>query len=220
MPTLTHLVRKPLPMGLTSQQSKSKRGPTLTIFEALFLVLLAALLAGLVIAASRWARGQRSQALRLLRLLSAWTTVYLLIDIAVAISAVREFHQAGEMQCFDDWCMRTLQAHRTHDDLVEVTLQLSSRAKRISQGERGTVAYLLDLQGQRYDAIPETMVVPFDTLLSPGQTLMAVRQFRVPSQLRQVNLVYEHGGFPVQLFIIGQAGSWVHGPAMTSLDIR
>jgi hypothetical protein len=191
-----------------------------TIFELLFTAALVALILGLITCAFRWTRGNSVGALELLRLLTVWTALYLTVDIAVAVLSPRESHKAGVAQCFDDWCIRPIEAYRTPTGLVEITMELSSRAKRISQGEQGTVAYLLDLEGHRYDAVPEEITVPFDTMLEPGQSVMAVRLFRVPVRQNKVNFVYEHDGFPIQLFIIGQAGSWIHGPPITSLEIR
>jgi hypothetical protein len=79
-------------------------------------------------------------------------------------------------------------------------MELSSRAQQVPQGERGTLVYLFDLEGHRYDALSVPTKVPFDTLLKPGQTAMTVRQFRIPVQL-------------------GQAGNWIYGPPITLLDV-
>ena len=191
----------------------------MTLFEPLFIALLVALITGVIIGAFRWGRGNRTGAIRLLKQLCFWVTVYMAIDIAVGLASSREFHKAGDIQCYDDWCICPLGARRTRDGLVEVSMELSSRARRVPQGERGTFAYLLDIEGHRYDALSVPSNVPFDTLLQPGQTAMAVRQFRIPAQLSQVHFVYEHSGFPIQLFIIGQAGSWIYGPPITLLDV-
>ena len=75
----------------------------------------------------------------------------------------------GDTRRFDNWCITVTGARRTSYGLVEVTLQLSGHAKRISQGERGSVAYLLEAQGHRYDAVPQPITVPFDTLLQAVQ---------------------------------------------------
>ena len=191
----------------------------MTLFEPLFIAVLVALFAGVLIGAFRWGRGNRTGAIRLLKKLCLWVTVYMTIDITVGLASSREFHKAGDIQCYDDWCIRPLGARRTHDGLVEVSMELSSRARQVPQGERGTFAYLLDLEGHRYDALSVPRNVPFHTLLQPGQTAISVLQFRIPAQLGQVHFVYEHSGFPIQLFIIGQAGSWIYGPPITLLDV-
>jgi hypothetical protein len=192
----------------------------MTIFELLFVAFLAAIVIGLFIAASRWVRGHRTGALAILRTLAISMAVYATIDIAVALASSREVHRVGETQCFDDWCLCVAGASRTPDGRVEVALQLSSRAKRITQGERGTVAYLLDRRGRRYDPVSDGATVSFDTPLQPGQTVTTVRLFRVPRDEPALEFVYEHEGFPIQLFIIGQAGGWIHGPPITLLDAR
>lgn len=156
----------------------------------------------------------------LLRILSICIAVYAAIDVTVALATPRQMYKVGETRCFDDWCITVTGARRTSGGLVEVGLQLFSRAKRISQGERGTVAYLLDAQGRRYDVIPELSTVPFDALLRPGQAVSARRSFKVPADQHRLDFVYEHEGFPIQLFIIGEAGRWFHGPPITSLDLN
>lgn len=191
----------------------------MTLFEPLFIAGLVALFTGVILSAFRWGRGNRTGATRLLKKLCLWVAAYMAIDIAVGLASSREFHMVGDIQCYDDWCICPIGARRTHDGLVEVSMELSSRARRVPQGERGTHAYLLDLEGHRYDALSVPTNVRFDTLLQPSQKVMAVRQFRIPAQVSQVHFVYEHGGFPVQLFIIGQAGSWIYGPPITLLDV-
>ncbi|MGI8989263.1 MAG: tetratricopeptide repeat protein, partial [Bryobacteraceae bacterium] len=96
-------------------------------------------------------------------------------------------------------------------------MRLSSRAKRVPQGEKGTAVYLIDSQG-RYNPAPESVTVPFDTLLQPGESVTAIRRFEVPGDSRDLGLVYTHeGGFPIEFFIIGE-NRWFHGPPVVRLD--
>jgi hypothetical protein len=196
------------------------KGRRVTIFEPLFVAFVLAVMVGLAVAAHRWIRVDRSRSFAMLRIVSLCMALYAAIDVAIAWATSREVNRVGDTRCFDDWCITVTGARRTADGLVEVALQLSSHAKRITQGERGTVAYLLDAQGRRYDAIPQLIIVPFDTPLQPGQAVSASRSFRVPAELHKLDFVYEHEGFPIQLFIIGEAGSWFHGPPITPLDVN
>ena len=147
----------------------------MSIFELLFVVGLSATFVTLIVAAVQLARGNRSGALARLRILSLCIAAYLMVDIAAALASSREVHKAGEPQCFDDWCIRVMGASRRPDGLLEVALQLFSRAKRVSQGERGTAAYLIDAHGHRSDPLPDPATVGFDTILKPGQAVDAVR---------------------------------------------
>jgi len=77
-----------------------------TLFEPLFIAVLVALVTGVFVGAFRWRRGNRSGAIRLLKQLCLWVTVYMTIDITVGLASSRDFHKAGDSQCYDDWCNR------------------------------------------------------------------------------------------------------------------
>ncbi len=97
-----------------------------------------------------------------------------------------------------------------------MTLELSSRAARVPQGEKGSVMYLTDSSGRRFDPIEST--VPFDYQLAPGESIVATRRYAVPRDARGLNVVYAHeGGFPIGWFIIGE-NDWIHGAAVVPLD--
>ncbi|MDQ2899290.1 MAG: hypothetical protein M3Y07_05745 [Acidobacteriota bacterium] len=101
---------------------------------------------------------------------------------------------------------------------MAVALRLSSRAKCVPQGEKGTVVYLVDLNERRYDAAPDSVTVPFDTLLQPVESVAATRRFEVPGEPRDLGLVYTHeGGFPIGFFIVGENHCF-YGPPVVRLD--
>lgn len=80
-------------------------------------------------------------------------------------------------------------------------------------GEKGTVAYLTDEQGHRYDPKADPKLVPFDTILQPGTSVIATRHFDVPLDARGVGLIYRHeGGFPIGWLIIGEGGWFAQPP--------
>ncbi len=85
-------------------------------------------------------------------------------------------------------------------------------------GERGTVVYLTDAEGRRYDPRPEAEMIPLDTVLQPGETVAAIRHFDVPADAKNVGLVYTHeGGFPIGWLIIGEGG-WFAKPPIVHLE--
>ena len=192
--------------------------PTMTIFEPLFILCVLATVGVLILAAIAMIRGHRSQAVSKLKTLGIAAALYMGVVLAVAIASPRKTYAVGQMQCFDDWCITTTSARRTPQGTVEVNLRLSSRAKRVAQRELGTVVYLVDAQGRRFDPAPDPAIVPLDTRLQPGEAVDAPRRFDVPADARDLGLVYKHeGGFPIQFFIIGENDS-IHGPAIVRLD--
>ncbi len=85
-------------------------------------------------------------------------------------------------------------------------------------GEKGTVVYLTDANGRRYDPLAEGADVAFDTLIPPGESLSAVRRFDVPRTATGLGLVYTHeGGFPIGWLIISEGG-WFQAPPIVGLN--
>src|SRR5579872_3415953 len=183
----------------------------MNLFEPLFLLLAAATLVALILVAVRAIRGELARAGRLLLRVAAVAAVYFAIVIVVSASSPRRVYHVGDQQCFDDWCIAVTSAARTPlagggEDDVRVILSLSSRARRVPMGEKGTVVYLTDAGGRRFNPEPGA-AVPLDVVLQPGERVEAERHFRVPSWSRDLGLVYTHeGGFPIGWLIITEGG--------------
>jgi hypothetical protein len=195
--------------------------PLMNIFEPLFL-LLALLMAGSLLAAAAMAvTGRFARAGRILTRLLVGAAAYFAVVVAVSILAPRRIHALGEAQCFDDWCITVVAGARAGtapDARYLVSFRLSSRAKRVPMGEKGTVVYLTDDGGNRYDPIPDPSDVALDTVLQPGQSVAATRRFAVPASARGLGFVYTHeGGFPIGWLIIGEGG-WFARPPIVRME--
>ena len=155
------------------------------------------------------------------RRLAVGATIYFAIVIAVSLVTPRREFRVGDTQCFDDWCIAVVEAHRAESPPAtsyDVTLRLSNRARRVPMGEKGTVVYLTDAQARRYDPVPDEAMVPFDTQLQPGTSVIARRRFDVARDARDVGLVYTHeGGFPIGWLIVGEGG-WFSQPPIVRLQ--
>jgi len=129
----------------------------MTIFEPLFILLFLATVATFLTAAVAALRGQRPRALRILRRLAIGAGAYFAAVLLVAFFSTPPVHQVGETMCFDDWCITVADAKRTPGATGQswkVTLRISSRAKRITQGEKYAVVYLTDSLHRRFDVDP------------------------------------------------------------------
>jgi hypothetical protein len=190
----------------------------MTIFEPLFILCFVSTVVVLIVAATAAIRGKRDRAVASLRKLGICAAIYAAALLAVALASPRKVYRIGDPQCFDDWCITVTGATRLPPHSAEVALRLSSRARRVPQGEKGTVGYLVDSVGRRYDPAPDSVTVPFDTKLQPGESVMAMRRFEVPEDVRDLGFVYTHeGGFPIGWFIIGE-NEMFHGPPVVLLD--
>ena len=189
----------------------------MTIFELLFLLLSIAALVTVIASLIFAAHGQFDRAGKALLRLGICTAIYLAIVVGVSRFTPRKMHHVGDMQCFDDWCITVVEAHRSDpvDSQVgyDVTLRLSSRAKRVPMGEKGTVVYLTDAQGSRFDPEADSQQPSFDTLLQPGESITTLRHFRLPADTHEVGLIYTHeGGFPIGSLIIAESGWFLKSP--------
>jgi hypothetical protein len=184
--------------------------PLMSVFEPLFLLLVLVTLITLVSAASWFVRGQSARAGRILRRVGIGAALYVTVVIAVSILSPQRVYRVSDDQCFDDWCIAVVDAQRTETPQAaryEVRLRLSNRARRMPMGEKGTVVYLVDRQGRRYDPLPNPTAVPFATVLQPGESREAVRRFDVARDAQDLGLIYTHEGrFPIGWLIIGEGG--------------
>ena len=195
--------------------------PLMNIFEPLFVLLVLATGVTLGTAAALAVRGKFARAGRILRRVGIGAALYFSVVIAVSILSHRRVYHVGDTQCFDDWCITVIDATRTETPsrrLYQISLRLSSTARRVPMGEKGTVVYLTDAQRRRYDPLPDPAAVPLDTILQPGESVIARRQFEVPPSAQDLGLIYTHqGGFPIGWFIITEGG-WFQEPPIVRLN--
>jgi hypothetical protein len=190
--------------------------PLMNIFEPLFLLLALVTVITLITTAVFAVGGRFARAGRTLRRLGIGAGVYFVIVIAVSIFSPPRVYHVGDAQCFDDWCITVVGAQWTSAAAIgryEVRLRLSNRARRVPMGEKGTVVYLTDAQGRRYDPLPDGADVPLDVMLQPGTSIDATRRFDVPRDTPNLGLVYAHeGGFPIGWLIITEGGWFQKAP--------
>jgi hypothetical protein len=195
--------------------------PLMNIFEPLFLLLALVTLMTLATAAGFAVSGRFGRAGRIVRRLAIGAALYFAVAMVVSIVSPRRVYAVGDPQCFDDWCITVAGARWTDAPPAgryEVTLRLSSRAKRTPMGEKGTVVYLTDASGRRYDPLPDAADVPLDTRLQPGQSIDITRRFDVPREASGLGLIFTHeGGFPIGWFIITEGG-WFQKPPIVRLE--
>jgi hypothetical protein len=186
------------------------------VFDLLFIVLFLTALSALVTAGVMAIQGKRRGARRIFWRVAICAAIYMGIVCVDSFATRQQVLNIGDPQCNGEWCIAVLGAQRTPMESGTsylVTLQISSRARRVTQRENGVIVYLLDGQGRRYDPIPKLGETPFNTLLQPGESITAIRMFALPSDARDVGLVVDHshgalGCFPGCLVIT--ENNWFH----------
>lgn len=188
----------------------------MTVFDLIFIGVFFTTLILLMAAAVAAMRGHGRVALGLLGGLGVCIAAYLVVVGVTSLVSPRRMIALNEPQCFDDWCVAVDQVDRTPagtNSAYTVTLRLFSRARGRAQRENGVNVYVLDDQGRRYEPQPDPQAVPFNQLLSPGESVRAIRRFLVPANAHNPGLVITHGRFP-GLFIIGDEQSLFHKPSI------
>ena len=192
----------------------------MSVYDLLFIVVFFASVATLFAAAFSLIRGRGARAAGILRGYAICACVYLGIVALVSLCGARRVLNVGDPRCFDDWCIAVENVSRKPVPAglsYIVTLQISSRARRVSQRENGVVIYLTDDRGSRYDPTPDKSAVPTDVLLGPQESIAATRVFEVPADAHEIGLVVAHeGGFPIGWLIIGYE-TWFRKPSIVRL---
>ncbi len=180
----------------------------MTVFEPLFILLVLVTTGTLITAAGVAARGQRGRALRILRRLAYGAGAYVAVLLIVALATPQRVYRVGEPQCFDDWCLTVTGAtHQPAGASVSwtVTLRVSSRARGITQSEKGAAIYLTDSRHGRFDPVPGASRGALDARVGPGESAEAEETFALPPNATDVGVIFTHAsGFPIGLFIIGE----------------
>jgi hypothetical protein len=156
------------------------------LFLAVVLISAVTLIAIVILTIS----GRGRLALRVITVWGISASVYVAIAAAVAFALpVKVFH-LGDLQCEDDWCLSVENAQRISPDTYEVTLQMVSRARRVSQrNNNGLTVSLTDDRGTRYSAIPVPDAPPFNVLLRPSESVKTVRRFHVSQDATGLRLI-------------------------------
>ncbi len=195
----------------------------MTIFDLLFILLFLAAIVALV--RSLWAllRGQPAVARGRFRRLALGAAGYFAVLILVSLFTPRRYLALRENHCSDDWCIAVTAAVRiapVDSTRWRITLRLSSRMGAGSQRELGVVAYLVDDQGRRFNAMAQPDALPFDTQLGPMQQVATTRTFVVPTDATGLGLITDREGWPPnpRCCIIGDEGSLLHKRTVVRLE--
>jgi hypothetical protein len=158
--------------------------------------------------------------------------MYAILLVGAALIGPQQVLAMRQPRCFDDWCAsvekveqkQAIGAAQAQGVFYLVTIQVSSRAKRISQRALDADVYLVE-GGTRYDLSPQGQRAleaagqagkPLNSLVDAGNSFTYVAVFDLPSRTGQAGLVITHGAFP-GILIIGDDQSLFHKPTIIQL---
>jgi hypothetical protein len=205
----------------------------MTIFDlvlilSVFVIFLALLGMLIALLTRRWMRLKQ-----LALFVGIYASVYALLLVSLALLSPQQVLAMGQLRCFDDWCASVERVEiqpaigrvQARGAFYIVTIQVSSRAKRISQRALDAGVYLLDEQGKRYDASIQGQQAleaaglagqPLNSLVDAGGSFTTTTVFDLPLSSTQPGLVITHGAFP-GIIIIGDDQSFLHKPTIIQL---
>jgi len=209
----------------------------MTVSDLLLMLTVLATVVGLLLGACCLARRRWRPARRILLALSVFPGSYAAVLVTVSLVSPQQVLGPHQGRCFDDWCLSVQRVARQHTvgrwphvatargRFYLVTVEVSSRAQRISQRAVDAQVYLLDASGQHYDPVPDAQQAldatgsggqPLDTELPPESSFTRTVVFDMPMEGRPSGLVVVHGLFPAVL-VIGDPQSFLHKPTLLAL---
>jgi hypothetical protein len=207
----------------------------LNIFDLVLIISVLAILMGLLgllaaLVTRRWVLARR-----LSLGLVIYISLYAVLLLGAALISPQQVLPMHQLRCFDDWCASVEQVERqpaigsvqANGTFYLVTIQVTSRARRISQRARDAAVYLLDSTGTRYDPSPKGQQAlqaigragqPLNSMVNAGDSFTYTAVFDLPAGASQPGLVISHGAFPGAI-IIGDEQSLLHKPTIVRLAV-
>jgi hypothetical protein len=209
-----------------------------TIFDLLLIFAFVGCVLGLLYLLYTLIRRQWVRARRVLLALAIFLVLYSAVLLGVSLLSPQRVLAMHQDRCFDDWCLSVERVVRqptvgtsptvatARGQFYLVTVQVSSRARGISQRALDAQIYLLDARGQRYDPSPMGQRVldtagqggqPLNSEIAPGGLFTRTVVFDLPPGASHLALVVTHGLFP-DVLVIGSEQSFLHKPTIIQLQ--
>ena len=105
----------------------------------------------------------------------------------------------GESYCQDIWCIgldRVTALPQAENIEYKIDVRIFSDANRVQTSAKGYTIYLADEKGRRFPLLPDASVVPYDTILSPRQSVQTVLTFVVAADAKRLYLMGDAGKPP------------------------
>lgn len=154
-------------------------------------VALVGLLISAVLTAARNFRLAKRTALTTLGGVAAW----LLVVHAIALLAPRTIVKLGENYCEDINCLGIDEVHaqaQASATAYKLDVHIFSDANTVKASFKDFSLYLMDERGRRFPLVDDTSVVPYDSILDPGQSIKTSLTFAVAPDARQLFLTWDH----------------------------
>jgi hypothetical protein len=148
---------------------------------------------------------------------SAFILAYTALTIVVSLLLPQKVVNPGQAYCVDSWCIRIQNVTRTslgQNVTYKADVRIFSDLNTGTTGARGASLYVVDERGRRFPLVPDPAVVPFDTELSPKQSIDTSLTFLVAADAQHLSLRGDGPGLWISKFFIGDDSAWLHRPTL------
>jgi hypothetical protein len=206
----------------------------MTPFDLLFIVSFLMTVVAVTRAGYFLVRKRAAAARQTATRLALFLAIYAVTLVVVSLVAPQERLRAGEVRCFDEWCIAVASASRqpsignvsANGVFYVVTVRVSSRSRGRRQREVDVYTYLTDRLGRRFDvsstgqnALQRAGLagVPVTSFVDPGGSFESHLAYDVPKDATDIGFVKtSYAWFPARL-IIGESSSFLHRPTIVLL---
>jgi hypothetical protein len=143
---------------------------------------------------------------------------YTALTVAVSLLLPQKIVNPGQSYCVDSWCIGIQNVTKTalgQNVAYKADIRIFSDLNRGTTSAKGVSVYLGDERGRRFPLVPDPSATPFDTELSPKQSIDTSLTFLVAADAQHL---YLGGDGPrplwISKFFIGDDSAWLHRPTL------
>ena len=148
---------------------------------------------------------------------SACVVAYTVLTIAISLLLPQKVVNPGQSYCVDSWCIGVQNVTKTaveQNVAYKADVRIFSDLNRGTTSAKGASLYLVDERGRRFPLVPDPSVIPFDTELSPKQSVDTSLTFLVAADAKQLVLKGDGPSLWITKFFIGDDSAWLHRPTL------
>ena len=148
---------------------------------------------------------------------SAGFAAYTALTILVSLLLPQKVVNPGQSYCVDSWCIGIQNVTRTalgQSVAYKADVRIFSDLNRGTTSAKGASLYLVDERGRRFPLVPDPALIPFDTELSPKQSVDTSLTFLVAADAQHLALQGDGRALWITKFFIGDDSAWLHRPTL------
>ena len=148
---------------------------------------------------------------------SAFALAYTALTIALSLLLPQKVVNPGQSYCVDSWCIGVQNVTKTplnQNIVYKADVRIFSDLNSGTTSAKGAWLYLVDERGRRFPVLPDPSAIPFDTELSPHQSVDTTLTFQVAADAKQLTLMGDGPTLWITKFFIGDDSAWLHRPTL------